>query len=60
MDFSSPKSLLVAAAVLAPLVSVLALPAPEPAEAAVAPVPNPAIADTCGVDLTMVLDASAP
>ena len=48
----------VALALLVPFVTGVVGPLVSPAAAAVAPVPNPPIEETCGVDLTVVLDAS--
>ena len=45
-------------ALLVPFVTGVVGPVVSPALAAVAPVVNPPIQETCGVDLTVVLDAS--
>ena len=47
-----------ALALIGPLLVGVAGPGAAPAIAAVTPVPNPEIAEKCGVDLTLVLDAS--
>ncbi len=52
------QSGLIAAVLLAPLLAVIPAALTGPAEAAVTPVANPPIEDSCGVDLTVVLDAS--